>query len=72
MTLTDTLLFNDQRLRTLDRPSKIDHLSVFHWIMRNKPVGGGQYDWIFNPDDFVRQSKIAPFESSVLSSSIRV
>jgi len=69
---TDTLLFHDQKLRASARPSKADHLSVFHWILRKKPLGAGQYDWIYHPDDFVQQSQIPRCESSIVSSSLKV
>jgi hypothetical protein len=68
----DTLLFHDQKLRASSRPSKADHLSVFHWILKKKPLGTGQYDWIYHPDDFVQQSQIPRFESSIVSSSLKV
>jgi len=49
-----------------------DYRSVLHWIMGNKPLGGGQYEWIFQADDFVQLSNIDRFQSSVLSSFLKV
>ncbi|PMD60665.1 uncharacterized protein K444DRAFT_721015 [Hyaloscypha bicolor E] len=67
----DTLLLNDRKLRELGQPSKKDYRSVLHWIIGSKPVGKGQYDWIFRANDFVTLCKIDPFEQSILSSYFR-
>lgn len=66
-TSTDNLLLNEQKLRELGSPSQRDHRSVLHWIVDRKPVGWGQYDWIFHIDDFVSLSKMDHFVSAILS-----
>jgi hypothetical protein len=69
---TETLLSHGQRLKNMDKASKHDYQSVLHWIMANKPVGPGQYEWIFQPDDYVQLSQIDRFQSSILSSFLKV
>ena len=67
-----SLLFNDQRFRSMDTASKADYRSMLHWVMGNKPLATGQYEWIFQPDDFVQLSSIDHFQSTVLSSFLKV
>jgi hypothetical protein len=69
---TGNLMLQDQKLRELGQPSKNDFRSVYHWIMTRKPVGAGQYDWIYHVNDFVPLSKVDRFESSILSSHLKV
>ena len=72
ITRLDQLLLNDQNLRNLGQAAKTDHLSVFHWIIDRKPLGRGQYDWIYEANDFVPLSKIDRFETTILSSFLKV
>lgn len=71
-TNADTLLFNDQRLRTMNKAFKNEYLSVLQWIWANKPLQKGQDEWIFQPDDFVQISKIDRLQFSLLSYFVKV
>ncbi|KUJ19257.1 uncharacterized protein LY89DRAFT_731665 [Mollisia scopiformis] len=67
----DQLLLNDQKLREIGHAKQNDHLSVYHWICREKPLGAGQYNWIFHATDFVPLSKTDQFEYSILNSFLK-
>ncbi|KAE8454353.1 hypothetical protein EG329_005278 [Mollisiaceae sp. DMI_Dod_QoI] len=64
----DQLLLNEQKLRELGPVKSNDHLSVYHWIYREKPLGPGQYNWINHATDFVPLSRTDRFEYSILNS----
>ena len=49
----DELLIKFSQLKAMCLPSRSSHLDVFHWILWNKPVDGGQYNWILHAEDFV-------------------
>lgn len=51
--LTDDLVLKDAKLRALAPAPVRDHLSVFHWIYKHKPLYRGHYDFIYHCDDFV-------------------
>jgi hypothetical protein len=72
MALLDQLLLNDKNLRDLGQATKKDHLSIYHWIIDQKPLGKGQYDWIYEANDFVPLSRVDQFENSILASSLKV
>jgi hypothetical protein len=68
----DQLLLHDQNLRHLGQATRKDHLSIYHWIIDRKPLGKGQYDWIYESHDFVPLSKTDQFENTILSSFLKV
>lgn len=40
-------------MRALLAASKAEHRNVLNWVLRKKPLGPGQYDFMFHRDDFV-------------------
>jgi hypothetical protein len=56
----------------MDKASADDYRHVLHWIMGHKPLGTGQYEWIYQSEDFVQLSNIDRLQSSILSSFIKV
>jgi len=49
----DDLLLKQAQLRALQRTPNRDHATVFNWLWKYKPVGRGEYNWIYHPNDFV-------------------
>lgn len=48
----DDLLLKASQVKALNPPTQSSHRDVYHWILWNKPVDGGQYDWIYQVEDF--------------------
>jgi hypothetical protein len=59
-------------LRNLGPASEKFHRSVFNWIIGKKPLGQGQYNWIFHAEDFVSLSRVDRFESWIAYSFLEV
>jgi hypothetical protein len=51
------LLLKNHQLRALDQCSERNHKQLLDWIISNKPLGGGKYEYIFKADDFVSLAK---------------
>jgi len=50
---SDDLLLKDRGLRAIPSPKSQHYQNLFNWIMGHKPLDGGQYDFLFDRDDFV-------------------
>jgi hypothetical protein len=55
--LTADLLLKQAQLQALGKSSQRNHKQLLNWIMNNKPLGSGKYDFIFQADDFVSPGK---------------
>ena len=54
---TDKLLLQDSQLRALSRPSDYNHRTVFNWIWNTKHLDLGEFDFIYQIEDFVSVAK---------------
>ncbi|KAH7413463.1 hypothetical protein BKA64DRAFT_771575 [Cadophora sp. MPI-SDFR-AT-0126] len=48
-----------------------DHYSVFNWLVQERPVAPGQFDWMYYPTDTIPLSRVDPVEHSILASFLR-
>jgi hypothetical protein len=53
----DKLLLQDSQLRALSRPSDSNHRTVFNWIWNTKHLDLGEFDFIYQIEDFVSLAK---------------
>jgi hypothetical protein len=49
----DDILLKDSKLRALAPVPARDYLNVFHWVYGRKPLDEGEYDFVFDRDDFI-------------------
>ncbi|KAH6706537.1 hypothetical protein BKA61DRAFT_616627 [Leptodontidium sp. MPI-SDFR-AT-0119] len=67
----DQLLLNEKALRDQGTVTEKDHRSVFHWMLRKRPVVQGEDGWIHHPTDCIPLSRIDPVEHSILTSFLK-
>ncbi|KAG9237275.1 hypothetical protein BJ875DRAFT_521129 [Amylocarpus encephaloides] len=53
LSIYDDILLKDRGLRASESPKSQHYQSLYNWILGTKPLDGGQYEFLFNQDDFV-------------------
>jgi len=51
------ILLKQAQLLALGKTSERNHKQLLNWIINNKPLGSGKYEFIFQADDFVSPGK---------------